>query len=72
MKKVRELNKIKNGKKVMDVLSAPRTFQDIQNMTFLSRDATQKALANLQKNGYICKNEKSMWIISPGVNVDGS
>lgn len=65
--KVRELSKIKNGEKVLAVLDIPRTFQDIQSKTFLTREATQKALANLQKHGYICKNEKSLWIASPGV-----
>lgn len=60
--KQRELSQIKNGEKVLSVIDAPSSFHDVQRKTFLDRNATQKALADLHKYGYICKNEKSLWV----------
>lgn len=60
--KQRELSRIKNGEKVLAVIDGPSSFYDIQRKAFLNRNATQKALADLNKYGYICKNEKSLWV----------
>jgi len=68
--KKRELKDIKNGEKIMLtlVLSArgSESFSEIQSKTGLDRKAVQKGLADLQKAGFVSKNDQSFWTITPG------
>lgn len=62
--KAKKVSDIKHGQRVIDILSAgPTPAWDIERKTGLDCFAVQKALADLQKHGFIRKTEKSFWTV---------
>lgn len=61
--KKKQIADIKYGERVYSILSNPLTFQDVCMRASLDKHTVQKTLADLQKHGYISKNERSMYFV---------
>lgn len=64
--KNKSLVEIKHGERIVKALDQPMLFADIMYKVSLDRLVVQKVLADLQKHGYISKNERSLWVATPG------
>lgn len=60
--KKKTLDEIKFGVRVYNLLSSPNTFNEVVSKSSLDKLSAQKVLADLQKHGYICKDDRNFWV----------
>ncbi len=65
---MKTLNQIKFGERILPILVdvSPITYNSILRETGLSPKQVQKALSDLQKSGYIGKDDRGYWITDEG------
>lgn len=69
--KIKSVEEIKYGSRVLPLLTQPVLFSEIVCRSSLDKMTVQKVLADLQKYGYISKTERSLWVATdPGAYVE--
>jgi len=59
---VKKVEDIKFGARVLAILESPTAFNEVVTKASIDRLSAQKVLAALHKSGYICKNERDLWV----------
>jgi DNA-binding IclR family transcriptional regulator len=67
--KLKSLEDIKHGERVLRVLSTPCTFNDVVTRSSLDKMTAQKVITALHKHGYIMKDDRDLWIVIGDVHV---
>lgn len=60
--KQKQLSEIRYGQRVFSYLQAPKPYRHMLSDLGLDPKSAQKVLADLQKHGYISKDERGMWV----------
>jgi DNA-binding IclR family transcriptional regulator len=67
--KLKSLEDIKHGERILRVLSTPCTFNDVVTRSSLDKVTTQKVISSLHKHGYIMKDDRDLWVSIGDVHV---